>query len=41
MANVAPTHKKDDKQILENYWPVSLLPIYAKIFERMIYKRNF
>ena len=33
--------KKDDKQILKNYRPVSLLPICAKIFERIIYNRIF
>ena len=27
MANVVPVHKKSDKQILKNYWPVSLVPI--------------
>ena len=36
-----PIHKKDDKQILKNYRPVSLLPICAKIFERIIYYRIF
>ena len=36
MANVVPVHKKSDKQILENYWPVSLLPICGKVFERLI-----
>ena len=32
--NVVPVHKKDDKQILKNYRPISLLPIADKIFER-------
>ena len=36
-ANVVPVHKKGNKQILENYRPVSLLPICGKIFERLIY----
>ena len=36
-----PIHKKDDKQILKIYRPVSLLPICAKIFERIIYNRIF
>ena len=26
-ANVTPEHKKDDKQILENYRPIFFLPI--------------
>ena len=32
MANVVPVHKRDDKQYLKNYRPVSLLPIFGKIF---------
>ena len=39
--NVVPIHKKDDNQILKNYTLVSLLPIRAKIFERIIYNRIF
>ena len=35
--NVVPIHKKDDKQNVKNYHPVSLLPICGKIFERLIY----
>ena len=40
-SNVAPIHKKDDKQFLQNYRPVSLLPIYGKIFERIIFNPIF
>ena len=40
-ANVVPIHKKDDKQALKSYRPVSLLPICAKIFERIIYNKTF
>ena len=36
-----PIHKKDDKQILKNYRPISILPIYVKIFETIIYNRIF
>ena len=32
-----PIHKKDDKQNVKNYRPVSLLPICGKIFEDLIY----
>ena len=35
------SHKKDNKQILKNYGPISLLPISAKIFERIIYNKIF
>ena len=40
-ANVVLVHKKGDKQILKNYWPVSLLSIYEKFFERIIYNNLF
>ena len=36
-ANIVPIHKKKDKQIVSNYRPVSLLPIYSKIFEKLIF----
>ena len=35
--NICPIHKKGDKQIVNNYRPVSLLPICGKIFERLIF----
>ena len=36
-SNIFPIHKKGDKQIVNNYRPVSLLPICGKIFERLIF----
>ena len=36
-ANVVPIHKRNDKQILSNCLPVSLLPVCIKIFECLIY----
>ena len=41
MANVVPVHKKNDKKILKNYQPVSLLPICGKVFERLVYNNLF
>ena len=32
-SNIVPVHKKDDKQMVDNYRPVSLLPILGKSFE--------
>ena len=34
-ANV-PIHKKGEKYLIKNYRSVSLLPIFGKIFERLI-----
>ena len=39
--NIVPIHKKGDKQILKKYRPVSLLPIFRKIFERLIFNELF
>ena len=40
-ANVVLVHKKVNKQSLENYRPISLLPICSKILERLIYNEMF
>ena len=39
--NVAPIHKKDNKQCLKNYHPVSLLPISGKIFGKLVFNEMF
>ena len=36
-SNLVPVHKKGDKQIVNNYRPVSLLPICSKILEKIIF----
>ena len=35
LANVIPIFKKVDKQLIKNYRPISLLPIYGKMFEKL------
>ena len=40
-ANITPIHKKKDKQTVSNYRPISLLPIFAKIFERIVFKNLY
>ena len=34
---IVPIHKKSSTQLLKNYRPVSLLPVFGKIFEKVIY----
>ena len=36
-SNIYHIHKKGDKQTINNYQPVSLLPVCGKIFERLIF----
>ena len=36
-SNVVSCHKKDSKNLIKNYRPISLLPIFSKVFERLIY----
>ena len=38
-ALVVPIHKKDEKDIPDNYRPISLLPSISKLFEKVIYAR--
>ena len=40
-SNIYPFHKKGDKQIINDYRPVSLLPICEKIFQRLIFDTLF
>ena len=35
-SNVVPVHKKESTNLIKNYRPISLLPIFSKIFERLI-----
>ena len=40
MADVTPIFKKKDKRFVENYRPVSVLPIVSKIFERIMQRQT-
>ena len=40
-ANIVPIHKKNDKQIIKNYRPISLLPICSKILEKLIFNQLY
>ena len=37
LANVTPIYKKENKQLVKNYRPISLLPICGKMFEKIIF----
>ena len=36
MANIIPVHKKEEENIVKNYRPIGLLPIFAKVFESLL-----
>ena len=40
-SNIIPVHKKNDKQLVNNYRPISLLPIFGKIFEKIIFNKIY
>ena len=39
--NIVPVHKKDNKTLVNNYRPISLLPIFGKILEKVVYNCLF
>ena len=39
VADVTPIHKKEERTLLKNYRPVSLIPIVSKLFERDMYNQ--
>ena len=38
-AKVAPVYKRDDKDNLDNYRPISVLPIVARVLEKLVYEQ--
>ena len=36
-SNIIPVHKKGDKQIVDNYRSVSVLPIFEKILKKLLF----
>ena len=41
VAKIALIFKKGDSKIFDNYRPISLLPIFGKIFEKIIYSKLY
>ena len=37
IANINPVHEKESKSLVKNYRAISLLPIFDKIFERLLF----
>ena len=40
-SNIIPAHKKNDKQLVHNYRPITLLSIFGKNFEKIIFNRIY
>ena len=38
-AKVTPIYKTDDKLLVNNYRPISILPVFSKILEKLMHKR--
>ena len=36
-SNIVPIHEKENKNLTKNFQPISLLPIFSKIYERLIF----
>ena len=41
IAKVVPVYKSKDSSLISNYRPISLLPAFSKIFERLVYNRLY
>ena len=41
VGKITPIFKKGDSQLFDNYRPISILPIFGKIFEKIIYSRLY
>jgi hypothetical protein len=40
-ANICPIHKKDDRSLISNYRPISLLPSISKVQEKIVYQHLY
>ena len=41
IGKITPIFKKGNRELIENYRPISTLPIFSKIFEKIIHKRLY
>ncbi|RYA67263.1 hypothetical protein DD592_27655 [Enterobacter cloacae complex sp. 2DZ2F20B] len=40
-ARIIPIHKKGDRNDLNNYRPISILPVFSKIFEKVLHTQLY
>ena len=40
-SNIIPVQRKNDKELVKNYRPTSLLPILVKLFEKIVFNRIY
>ena len=40
-SNLVPIHEKESENLIKNYRPVSLLPIFSKVLERLVFNMLF
>ena len=40
IAKITPVFKTDDKHDMNNYRPISILPYFSKILEKVVYQRT-
>ena len=38
IARVIPLYKRENNQLIHNYRPISVLPFFSKIFDKIVYK---
>ena len=38
-AKITPVFKTEDKCMVNNYRPISVLPVFSKVFEKLMHKR--
>ena len=38
LAKVLPIYKYEDDQLVQNYGPISILPLFSKVFEKIMSK---
>ena len=41
IAKVKPLFKSDEREIVSNYRPISILPVFSKLLERIMYNRIY